>query len=156
MGVEINRFSRNPSFTFYNFLCFYLGNFQSAFQKSQFVIYAQFHPCFHDEIFLYILMTGFWLFMTNFVHQHYLENFPLFRLSSFESTTDINVKQYMAIDIYVKLTNLILLLSSSKLFPLNAQVEDWRGALQKRLKALKLIRSCAYLILFNRQIGGPD
>ena len=62
--------------------------------------------------------------MTNFVHQHHLENFPLFRLSSFESTADINVKQYMAIDIYVKLTNLILLLSYSKLFPLNAQVED--------------------------------
>ena len=60
MGVEINRFSRNPSFTFYNFIRFYLGNFQSDFHKSQFEIYAQFHPCFHDEIFLYILMTGFW------------------------------------------------------------------------------------------------
>ena len=32
--------------------------------------------------------------------------------------------QYKAIDIYLKLTNLMLLLSSSKLFPLNAQVED--------------------------------
>ena len=61
MGVEINRFSRNPSFTFYNFLRSYLGNFQSAFHKSQLEIFAQFHPCFHDETFLYILTTGFWL-----------------------------------------------------------------------------------------------
>ena len=157
MGVEINRFSRNPSFTFYNFLCFYLGNFQSAFQKSQFVIYAQFHPCFHDEMFLYILMTGFWLqplldYSWPISSINIILKISPFSISPFLRAPLISTVNSMTIDIYLKLTNLMLLLSSSKLFPLNAQVEDWRGALQKRLKALKLIRSCVYLILFKRQI----
>ena len=145
-------------FYIFNFLPFDLGNFQSAFHKSRFVIYAQFHPCFHDEIFLYILMTGFWLqplldYSWPISSINIILKISPFSASSFLRAPLTSTVNSMAIDIYLKLTNLMLLLSSSKLFPLNAQVEDWRGALQKRLKALKLIRSCVYLILFKRQIN---
>ena len=99
MGVEINRFSRNPSFTFsISFLLIWVISSQLFINPDLWYmlnftrVSTTKNSVYFDDGFL--IAATLRLFMTNFVHQHFLENFPLFRLSIFESTTDINVKQY--------------------------------------------------------------
>ena len=99
MGVEINRFSRNPSFTFsISFLLIWVISSQLFINPDLWYmlnftrVSMTKNSVYFDDGFL--IAATLWLFMTNFVHQHFLENFPLFRLSIFESTTDINGKQY--------------------------------------------------------------